>query len=79
MQLELGGDEGGGELGVGGGAGAGAPDLRRDVVQLFAVLVGYYGTRGGAGVGSDLEGSALGSWRWRFAVLLWEEVLWVWS
>ena len=38
MQLEVGGDEGGGEFGVGGGACARAPDLRRDVVQFFAVL-----------------------------------------
>lgn len=39
VQLEVGGHQGRGELGVGRGAGAGAPDLRCDVVQLLAVLV----------------------------------------
>lgn len=38
VQLEVGGDEGGGELGVGGGSCSGAPNLRRDVVELLAVL-----------------------------------------
>ena len=38
VQLEVGGDEGGGEFGVGGCAGAGAPDLGGDVVEFFAVL-----------------------------------------
>jgi len=38
MQLEVGGDEGGGEFCVGSCAGAGAPDGRGDVVQFFAVL-----------------------------------------
>lgn len=38
VQFEVRGDQGCGELGVGGGAGARAPDLGRDVVQLFAVL-----------------------------------------
>lgn len=38
VKLEVGGDEGGGEFGVGRCAGAGAKDGRRDVVQLFAVL-----------------------------------------
>ncbi len=55
MQLKVGGDECGGELGVGGGAGAGAPDLRGNVVKLFTVFVGDDGAGGGAGVGSDLE------------------------
>ena len=54
MQLELGGDQGGGELGVGCGASARAPDLRRDVVQLLAVLVGDDGTARGPGIGGDL-------------------------
>ena len=54
MQLELGGDEGGGELGVGGCAGASAPDLGGDEVKLFAVLVGDDRAGGGTGVGSDL-------------------------
>lgn len=39
VQLEVGGHQGRGELGVGRCAGAGAPDLRCDVVQLLAVLV----------------------------------------
>ena len=38
VQLEVGGDDGGGELGVCGCSGAGAPDLGGDVVQLLAVL-----------------------------------------
>jgi len=38
VQLEVGGDDGGGKLGVGGCSGAGAPDLRSDVVDLLAVL-----------------------------------------
>lgn len=54
VQLELGGDEGRGELGVGGGAGAGAPDLGGDVVKLLAVLVGDDGARCGSGVCGNL-------------------------
>lgn len=54
VQLQVGRDEGGGELGVGGGAGAGAPDLGSNVVQLFAVLIGDDGARRGSGVGCDL-------------------------
>ena len=50
MQLEVGGDYGGGELGVRGGARAGAPDRGGDVVELLAVLVGDDGAGGGAGV-----------------------------
>jgi hypothetical protein len=38
VEFQVGGDERGRELGVGGGAGAGAPDLRGDVVELLAVL-----------------------------------------
>ena len=38
MQLQVRGDDRGRELGVGCGAGAGAPDLRGDVVEFFAVL-----------------------------------------
>jgi hypothetical protein len=41
VQFEVGGDEGGGEFGVGGGAGAGTPDLRRDVVEFLTVLEIY--------------------------------------
>jgi hypothetical protein len=55
VQLELGRDECGGELGVGGGARTRAPDLGGDEVQLLAVLVGDNGTRGRTGVGGDLE------------------------
>ena len=40
MQLELRRDESRRELRIGGGTGTGAPDLRGDVVQLFAVFVG---------------------------------------
>lgn len=63
VQLELGGDEGGGELGVGGGAGAGAPDLGGDVVKLFAVLVGDDGARGGSRIGGNLAGRRVRSYR----------------
>lgn len=38
VQFEVGGDERGGEFGVGCSAGAGAPDRGGDVVQFFAVL-----------------------------------------
>jgi len=38
VEFEVGGGEGGGELGVGGGTGASAPDGRGDVVEFFAVL-----------------------------------------
>lgn len=38
MELEVGRDEGGREFGVCCGTGACAPDLRGDVVELFAVL-----------------------------------------
>ena len=38
MEFEVGGDEGGSEFGVGGCAGASAPNLRGDVVEFFAVL-----------------------------------------
>lgn len=41
VQFDVGGDEGGCEFGVGGCACAGAPDLRGDVVQFFAVLLGH--------------------------------------
>lgn len=54
VQLQLGGDEGGGELGVGGGSGTSAPDVGGDVMELLAVLVGYDGARGCAGVGCNL-------------------------
>ena len=54
VQLELGGDEGGGELGIGGGSGAGAPDLWGDVVQLLAVLVGDDRAARGPRIGGDL-------------------------
>ena len=39
VQFEVRGDEGGGEFGIGSGAGAGAPDLGGDVVELFTVLI----------------------------------------
>jgi hypothetical protein len=38
VEFEVGGDDGGGEFGVGGGSCSGAPDLRGDVVELLAVL-----------------------------------------
>ena len=38
VQFEVGGDERCGEFGVGGGAGAGAPDSGGEVVEFFAVL-----------------------------------------
>jgi hypothetical protein len=40
VQFEVGGDDGSGKLGVGGGTGTSAPNLRGDVVELLAVL-GY--------------------------------------
>lgn len=54
MQLQLRGDERRRELGVGGRAGARAPNLRRDVVQLLAVLVGDDGSGGGSRIGGNL-------------------------
>lgn len=59
MQLELGGDEGGGELCVGGGTSSGTPDLGGDVVKLLAVLVGDDGARCGSSISCDLGWSAL--------------------
>lgn len=53
VQLELGGDEGGGELSIGGGTSTGTPDLGGDVVELLAVLVGDDGARGGSGIGCN--------------------------
>ena len=38
MEFEIRRDEGGGEFGVCGGTGAGAPDGGRDEVKLFAIL-----------------------------------------
>ena len=38
VQFEVRGDEGGGEFGVGGGAGAGTPYLGGDVVKFLAIL-----------------------------------------
>lgn len=38
VQFDIGADEGGGELGVGGCTGSGTPDLRGDVVKFLAVL-----------------------------------------
>jgi hypothetical protein len=38
VEFELGGDEGGCEFSVGCCSGAGTPDLRGDVMELFAVL-----------------------------------------
>ena len=55
VQLQLGGDDGGGELGVSCGSGAGAPDLRGDVVKLLAVLVGDDWSAGCSCVGGDLD------------------------
>lgn len=56
VELEVRGDDGRGELGVGRRAGAGAPDLGRDVVKLLTVLVRYYGAAGGPRVRRDLGG-----------------------
>ena len=39
VEFERGGDQGGGEFGVGGGAGAGAPDPGGEVVEFLAILV----------------------------------------
>lgn len=55
VQLELRGDERRRELGVGGRAGAGAPDLGGDVVQLLAVFVGDDWAGCGSCIGSNLE------------------------
>jgi hypothetical protein len=59
VQLELGGDEGGGELGVGGCTSTSAPDLRGDVVKLLTVLVGDDGAGCGSGIGCDLSMEAM--------------------
>ena len=50
MQFEIRGDEGGCELSVSGCAGAGAPDLGSDVMELLAIFVGDDGAGGCAGV-----------------------------
>jgi hypothetical protein len=55
MQLKLGGDECGGKFGVGGRASTGTPYLRRDVVELLAVLIRNDRTACCSGVGSDLR------------------------
>jgi hypothetical protein len=39
VQFDVGRDESGGELGVGSGTSAGAPDLGGNVVQLLAVML----------------------------------------
>ena len=54
MQFEVRGDQGGGEFGVGGGAGARAKNVGRDVVDLFAVFVRDDRAAGRTGVGCDL-------------------------
>jgi hypothetical protein len=54
VQLELRGDEGGGELGIGGCTGTSAPNLGGDVVKLLTVLIGDDGTRCGSSIGSNL-------------------------
>lgn len=59
VQLQLRRDERRRELGVGGGSGARAPDLRRNVVQLFAVLVCYDGSGCGSRIGGNLDGDFL--------------------
>lgn len=55
VELQLGGDQTGGELCVGSCTGTGAPDVRTDVMQLFAVLVCHDGAGGGTGIGCDLK------------------------
>lgn len=42
VEFEVGGDQGGGEFGVGCCAGAGAPDLRGDVVEFLTILAGEF-------------------------------------
>jgi hypothetical protein len=54
VQLELRGDEGGGELGIGGCTGTGTPNLGRNVVKLLTVLIGDDGTGCGSSIGSNL-------------------------
>ena len=56
VQLQVRGDERGGEFRVGGRAGACAPDLRGDVVEFFAVLLGE--KRWGGLVRVDIVGCA---------------------
>lgn len=53
VQFELRRDERRRELGVGGRAGAGAPNLRRNVVQLLTILVGDDGARRGSRIGGN--------------------------
>jgi len=54
VQLELRGDEGGGELGIGGCTGTSTPNLGGDVVKLLTVLVGDDGTGCGSCIGGNL-------------------------
>lgn len=54
VELELGGDEGGCEFGVGGGSCSCTPNLGGDVVELFTVLVCYYGTACCSGICGNL-------------------------
>lgn len=56
VELQLGRDEGRGELRVRGGAGARAPDLGGDEVKLLAVLVGDDGAGRCSSIGGDLVG-----------------------
>lgn len=60
VKLELGGDEGGGELCIGSSTGTGTPNLGCYVVKLLAVLVGNDGTARGSGISSDLADRSVG-------------------
>lgn len=57
VQLELGGNEGRGKLGIGGCTGTSTPDLWGNIMKLLAVLVGDDRTARGSRIGSDLRRS----------------------
>lgn len=57
MQLEIRRDQRRREFGIGSGTGASTPDLRGNIMQLLAVLVGNDGPGSGTGIGCDLRGS----------------------
>lgn len=65
VELEVGGYDRRGELGVGGGTGSCTPNLRGDVVQLFAVLVGDDGARGCSCIGGNLKCTSLCQLLWQ--------------
>lgn len=62
VKFEVGGDEGGGEFGVGGGSCSRTPYLRRDVVEFFAVLRRCVSMKGGARLYLGFDGPCQQLW-----------------